>query len=63
MWASYNYRRFYSYLWTIEMAKGEDKKDMIKFAKRELRDAYYCNQVSKEFFNDDEWNSFLEFIK
>lgn len=62
MWGSYNYRRYHSYLWTIEMAKGEDKKDMIRFAKKELRMAYKNNQIDKEFFYEQEWKDFLKFI-
>lgn len=62
MWGSYNYRRYHSYLWTIEMAKGEDKKEMIKFAKKELRKEYKNNHIVREFFYDQEWHDFLKFI-
>ena len=62
MWASYNFRRYYSYLWTIEMA-GELKNQATAFAKKELRQAYQENKVSQEFFSETEWSKFLEFIK
>lgn len=62
IWGSFNYRRFHSYLWTIEMAQGEDKDGMIKFAINEFNEAMNNNQISKDFFDDGEWNRFLEFI-
>ena len=62
MWGSFNYRRYYSYLWTIDMALGDDKKDMIRYAKKELKEALKLNQVDKIFFDDDEWYQFKKFI-
>ena len=62
MWGSFNYRRFYSYLWTIEMAKGEDKKEMTSFAKKELKEAYKNDKIDKDIFYDYEWNRFMDFI-
>lgn len=62
MWGSYNYRRYFSYLWTIDMAMGKDKKDMINFAKKEFKEALRNNQVSKDFFSEEEWKNFNKFV-
>ena len=62
-WGSFNFRRYFSYQWTIEMAEGEYKEEMRKFAKKELKEAYDKGQVMKEFFDENEWNKFLKFIK
>ena len=62
IWGSYNYRRYFSYLWTIEMAQGIDKKEMISYAKKELREAFENGQVSRKFFTNHEWYNFQEFI-
>ncbi len=62
MWYSYNYRRFFSYMWTIDMAEGEDKDKMIDYARKEFKEALKNNQVSKEFFQD-EWINFNYFLQ
>jgi len=63
MWYSYNYRRYYSYLWTIDMATGDNKKNMIKYAKKELNQAVDDALVSKDFFTEEEWKEFKDFVK
>ena len=62
LWCSFNYRRYYSYLWTIEMA-NDIKEETKEYAKKELKEALKSNQVSKKFFSPDEWKSFMDFIK
>lgn len=63
MWGSFNYRRYYSYLWTIQMAVGDDKNEMIEFAKNELKEAYKTDKIDRDFFDNYEWKRFLDFIK
>ena len=62
MWGSFNYRRYYSYLWTISLAEGNDKVEIIKFARKELKNALKNNQIDKTFFDNDEWHKFKKFI-
>ncbi|MBO4601352.1 MAG: glycosyltransferase [Bacilli bacterium] len=62
MWGSFNYRRFYSFLWTIDMAKGEDKEEMINFAKKEFKEALNSGKIDRAFFDDYEWKKFTQFI-
>lgn len=61
MWGSFNYRRYYSYLWTIDMS-GKYKNEVIKKAKEDLRDAYDKGLVVKKFFSYTEWRKFKKFI-
>ncbi len=61
-WFSFNFRRYFSYQWTIDMAEGEDKEIFTEYAKRELKEAYDTNRISKDFFDESEWNKFLQFI-
>lgn len=62
MWESYNYRRYFSYLWTIDMAIGQDKKEAKEYARKELKEAMEKGQVSPDFFSVDEWKEFQRFI-
>lgn len=62
MWSSFNYRRYYSYLWTIEMA-NELKDEATEIARKELTEAYDEGKFAKEFFNEDEWKKVLKFLK
>ena len=58
--ASYNYRKFFSYLWTIDMADGEDKKKVQKLAAKEFTDALNKGEIDKGFFEEWEWERFIE---
>lgn len=62
MWGSFNYRRYYSYLWTIEMAnKLKDKAS--EYARKKLKEAMDEGQILKCFFDEFEWNKFIDFIR
>lgn len=62
IWGSFNYRRYYSYLWTIDMAQ-ELKEETEKKVKIELRQALKEEKVQKEFFDESEWIKFNKFLK
>ena len=62
MWGSFNYRRYYSYLWTIEMA-NELKDKASEYARKELKEAMDDGKVLKCFFDEFEWNKFIDFIR
>lgn len=61
--ASYNYRKFFSYLWTIDMAEGEDKKYVKAIAYKELKKALDNNEIDKAFFEEWEWTRFMEALQ
>lgn len=62
MWGSFNYRRYYSYLWTINMSDNL-KEETTKFAKSELKKAYGNGHFVKEFFKKKEWENLMIFIE
>lgn len=62
-YASYNYRKFFSYRWTIEMTSGEVQKAAIERARSELSKALDEGKVDKSFFNEDDWYQFTQFIE
>lgn len=62
MWGSFNYRRYYSYKWTIELA-NDLEEEATEYARKELLEAYENGKVIKDFFSKDEWKEFLEFLK
>ena len=57
-YASYNYRKFFSYLWTIDMANNDDKLIVQKQAAKEFTSALECNKIDKGFFDEQEWERF-----
>lgn len=61
--ASYNYRKFFSYLWTIDMADADDKQKVQKLAAKEFSEALARGEIDKGFFECWEWNRFLEELK
>ena len=61
--ASYFYRKFFSYLWTIDMAEGEDKKYVEKIAYEEFKEALDKGQLDPNFFEIWEWERLLECLK
>ena len=60
--ASYNYRKFLSYMWTIDMAEGEVKQYAIEVAHSELKKAYDEGDIDERFFYKNQWESFISFI-
>lgn len=62
IWGSFNYRRYYSYMWTIEMA-NELKDEATEFAKKELNEAMQEGLISRRFFDDSEWEKLQEFLQ
>lgn len=56
--ASYNYRKFFSYLWTIDMAVGDDKLKVQKLAAEEFTKALNNGEIDKGFFEVWEWERF-----
>lgn len=58
--ASYHYRKFLSYLWTMDMANKEDKKTVKRVAYQELSEALSKGEIDKGFFEPWEWIQFLE---
>lgn len=63
MWYGFNYKRYYSYLWTLERASGQEKKRLEKYIKKEIKEAIKNNQISKEFFLPNEWKKMNAFIR
>lgn len=61
--ASYNYRKFFSYLWTIDMAEGEDKAYVRKVAAEEFTQALANGEIDKNFFEEWEWSRFIETLQ
>lgn len=57
--ASYHYRKFFSYLWTMDMAVGEDKEIVRKIALEEFSKALSDGEIDRGFFSDWEWERFL----
>ena len=62
-YASYNYRKFFSYRWTIEMTSGEIQKETSERARSELSKALEEGKVDRGFFSDDEWEQFTTFVE
>lgn len=62
MWGGFNYRRYFSFLWTIQMANETEKECVTKYAKKELRYAILHGQIQKNFFGFREWIRFLLFV-
>jgi len=60
--ASYHYRQFFSYLWTIEMADEVDKPDVFKIAVKEFREAEWQKELDQGFFESWEWDKLQEMI-
>ncbi len=58
--ASYNYRKFFSYCWTIDMARGADKDVVKRIAAEEFTGALENGEIDKGFFEEWEWSRFLE---
>ena len=61
--ASYNYRKFFSYLWTIDMAEGEDKTHVRKIAAEEFTEALDKGEIDKNLFEEWEWSRFIETLQ
>lgn len=61
--ASYHYRKFFSYLWTIDMAEGNDKETVQRIAAEEFTKAIVDGEIDKGFFDEWEWNHFMESLK
>lgn len=61
--ASYHYRKFFSYLWTIDMAVGDDKRHVKEIAYQEFSQAITNNEIDKGFFEDWEWIRFQETLQ
>ncbi len=62
-YASYNYRRFFSYRWTIEMTSGDLQKTVSERARSELSAAMDAGEIDRGFFSDDEWDQLDTFIR
>ena len=62
LWGSFNYRRYNSYIWTIEMA-NELKDEATKIARKELIEAYNEGKLIKDFFDEKEWKRVMDFLK
>lgn len=60
--ASYHYRKFYSYRWTLGLAEGIDKKTVVTAIKEEFSSAINNNEIDRRFYSDDEWMNFLKFL-
>lgn len=56
--ASYHYRKFFSYLWTIDLADQEDKKRVQKIAAEEFTRALQKGEIDPGFFETWEWERF-----
>ena len=61
--ASYHYRKFFSYLWTIDMAEDEDKRKVQKLAAEEFTKALHNGEIDKGFFEEREWKRFCKELK
>lgn len=56
--ASYHYRKFFSYLWTIDLADQGDKKRVKEVALKEFTKALQENEIDPGFFETWEWERF-----
>lgn len=63
MWYGFNYKRYYSYLWTLERTNKNDKKRLEKYIKKEIKEAIKNDQISKEFFLPSEWKKMTEYVE
>lgn len=59
-YASYNYRKFFSYRWTIDMAEGEDKLIVQRRGAEEFSNALKRGEIDRGFFDEREWNLFVD---
>ena len=62
-YASYNYRKFYSYKWTVEMTSGELRESTAARARSELQAALDNGEIDRGFFTDSEWDLFVLFLR
>ena len=62
-WASYRYRQFFSYRWTLEMAKGEDVDYVLQVFRRDFKKAIKRNEIEPEFFNEYEWGLLCDCLR
>lgn len=61
--ASYHYRKFFSYLWTMDLAEGEDKEKVKKAAVQEFSEAWQKNEIDPGFFETWEWDRFCKTLQ
>lgn len=61
-YASYHYRQFFSYLWTLEMAAPEDRAEVLKNIVEELQEAVKNDEIDQIFFERWEWNKFQHLL-
>ncbi len=61
--ASYNYRKFFSYRWTVEMTSGDLRKESAERARTELQAAMDNGEIDRGFYSDYEWELFTNFLR
>ncbi len=61
--ASYHYRKFFSYLWTLDMAQGEDKAYVQKIFEDEFTEAMEKGELDPGFFGEGDWARVLSYVR
>lgn len=61
--ASYHYRKFFSYLWTMDLAGQEDRVRVKKIAAKEFTDALKKGEIDPGFFETWEWERFTNALQ
>lgn len=61
--ASYHYRKFFSYLWTLEMAQGEDKNHVQQIFEHEFTEAMKKGELDPGFFGEGDWVRVLSYVR
>ncbi len=62
-WGSYRYRQFFSFRWTLEMAKGPDVERVLNKFRKEFKHAVKNDEIDRAFFNDYEWGLLSDFLR
>ena len=62
-WCSYRYRQFFSYRWTLEMARGPEVERVLREFRKEYAEAAKREEIDRGFFDDYEWALLCDFLR